>query len=321
MSRRWIYLISLLVLISLISGAFFAPELIMEYGDRSLLEDYTFQSRTGIDYEAVNTQYTMSREERMISFAQGIAEGRQYYITSSGEEVASWADLFGNVFNEYFFDALYAAGIAVWNLEGLYDSTNVKECQYYVIYDNDMTNGAAFLCWYLELELSECFLRLLVDARDYSIYYLEYYENSSAGYSAEWLAWMYVQRYENGIVLALRDYYGHNEELYYKEKELYEEEYRMNLYDGLANEEYENIIQAQKQIDGYVYGYNGLEYMDDEGKEITVELLYEGGSLRLDICLLNQRIGPSDYGFRMGIQELFELLPEEIRGTKLQSVG
>lgn len=332
MSRKWIYLTSLLVLICLVSGAFFAPGLVMEYRDRALLENYTFQPRTGIDYEAVNTQYTMSREERMAAFAKGIQEGRQYYITSSGEEVASWSELLGGIYSEFFFNALYAADIDIWMLEGIYDPNSVKEYQYYVIYDDDMTNGAAFLCWYLEIELSGIFLRLLVDAKDYSVYYLEYYEEDSTGYPADWIGWIYYERYDYGIIPNLRDYFGCTQELYYTEA--YQKILEANGIDSvgsLTKEEDKKsyIINKSKETDGEINsgasseteGYVRGDYLDDEWKEIVAGLLYEEGSLSLDICLLNQRQGPGDYGFRIGIQELFELLPQEVRGTKLDSVG
>lgn len=53
----------------------------------------------------------------------------------------------------------------------------LKEQQYYIIYNEDIVNGAAFLCWYLEFQLDGTgTITLLADAKDYTIYYVGIYD-------------------------------------------------------------------------------------------------------------------------------------------------
>ena len=88
MKRKKIYIVSILVLVCMVFGAFYMPGIVLEVQDAKLLQDYEFRARNGIDYEALDLKYLTDRTERLDAFAKGIEEGRQYYIVSSEEQEA-----------------------------------------------------------------------------------------------------------------------------------------------------------------------------------------------------------------------------------------
>ncbi len=289
MKQKGTYAVCLLILVCLIGSAFYAPSLVMHWNDYQLLQDYQFQMRSGIDYEVINTGYTMDHVERLNAFAQGIGKGTQYYIASTGEEPGKPDEILKNIFDQEMIYLLQDAGI-LWSLDGIYDSSNITVCDHYVIYDNDSVD---FLCWYLELTTEEEMVRVLVDALDHTVYYIECYHLGV------------FQLFSNNYTKDVMDWSWLNYDLI-KVKQ---------LYGDVAEQETVVKTDAEKIKSSKI---TGKKYME-ERHEVVGSIQFKDGSLKLNVCVLNSV--KEFYGFGIGIGELWDLLPEERKGECLVSFG
>ena len=298
MKQKGTYAVCLLILACLIGSAFYAPGLVMRWNDYQLLQDYQFQKRDGIDYEAINTNYIMDRKERLNTFAKAVGEGKQFYIASTGKTPAYSEEILANIWEQDMVYLLMEADI-LWKSEGIYDSRSITACDHYVIYDSD---GVSFLCWYLELTTEEEIVRMLVDTQDHTIYYMECYHQGvfqmfSDHYTKDVMDWSWAL---NGL---------------------------MNikwLYGGVSEQEIAVRFDAQKGKSAKISDKKYNEVKTDatfmeERHELTSSISYEDGSLRLQACVLNSV--DELYGFGIGIKELWDLLPTERKGECLVSFG
>lgn len=298
MKQKGTYAVCLLILACLIGSAFYAPNLVMQWNDYQLLQDYQFQKRNGIDYEAVNTSYVRDRTERLNTFAREIGEGKQFYIASTGEAPEYLERILANIWEQDMSTLLMEAGI-LWLVEGIYDSRSITVCDHYVIYDSD---GVDFLCWYLELTTEDEIVRMLIDTEDHTIYYMECYHQGvfqlfSDHYTKDVMDWSWVTNDLMNVKW---------------------------LYGGVSEQEIavwfdaENVKSSKISDKKYKEAKTDVTSME-ERHEFTSSISYEDGSLRLQVCVLN-RVNEL-YGFGIGIRELWDLLPAERKGECLVSFG
>lgn len=300
MRKRGTYAICILMVMLLICGAFFAPGIAMKVYDYQKTQSYEFQFRPGIDYEAVNTMYETERAKRLMNYAQGLEEGGQYYITATDMEPDSWEEILGGIYSQDIVLLLSDMGL-MWMTEAMVDSENITDWNYYMIYDKD---GAAFLCWYLEIQADGEILRILADARDYTVYYVEIYNEGIQYYYQERLSnqksvvdWFWQD------ILVVKEYYGG--EIIYNADWYNEEKTQAVTFDK------EEIIKKK---------YYGGEYgLSSDLKEITSDIIFDTGTLQLNASFL-RRYGEY-YGLGVGIEELRDMLPQEKAGVLLESVG
>ena len=279
MRRKRIYIISIVILVCMVLSAFYLPGEILKLQDTRLLKDYDFRARNGINYESVELRYMTDRTERLDAFAIGIEEGRQYYIVAS-EEQADKEEVLVNTFENELAYLLQAVGI-LWGDDELYESKNLTDWDYYLIYSSDTENGVMIPCWYLELTMIGQKVRVLIDAVDDTIYYMECYNYGI------WERYLANQKIDESVwydlsydLLSLKSYYG---------------SYTWDM-------KWAQLSQ-----------YSILE----NSSEIISELPYDNGVLTLDAGFLEEEDGM--YGICIGIKEISELLPRERRGTFRQT--
>lgn len=263
----------------MVLSAFYLPGEILKLQDTRLLKDYDFRARNGINYESVELRYMTDRTERLDAFAKGIEEGRQYYIVAS-EEQADKEEVLVNTFENELAYLLQAVGI-LWGDDELYESKNLTDWDYYLIYSSDTENGVMIPCWYLELTMIGQKVRVLIDAVDDTIYYMECYNYGI------WERYLANQKIDESVwydlsydLLSLKSYYG---------------SYTWDM-------KWAQLSQ-----------YSILE----NSSEIISELPYDNGVLTLDAGFLEEEDGM--YGICIGIKEISELLPRERRGTFRQT--
>lgn len=175
MKTKGLYFLCTVLLAALVLSAFFAPSVIVKMNDNSLFETIVLESRDGIDYEMLDLQYEDELDARLNAFSKGLHEGRKYYIASSGKSENDLNNLqLESVFEQEIFYVLADMGI-FFATEEIFDIAKISDWDYYVIYGDDVTAGAAFLCWYLEITTDEQKIRVLCDSKDYSVYYMECY--------------------------------------------------------------------------------------------------------------------------------------------------
>ncbi len=298
MKQKGTYTVCLLILVCLIGSAFYAPDLVMQWNDYHHLQDYQFRKRNSIDHETMNTNYVADRQERLNAFAKGIGEGRQHYIASTGKISTYQEGILKNVWEQDLTALLIEAGI-LWLGEGGYDSSSITASDHYVIYDNE---GVNFLCWYLEIRIEEEIIRMLIDTEDHTIYYLECYHQGvfqlfSDHYTKDVMDWSWF----TSDLMSVKRLYG---DISVQENTTWFDAGKVNA-SKISEKKYKDV-----KTDG-----TSLEVRH----EVSSNLQYEDGSLRLQTCVLN-RVNEL-YGFGIGIKELWDLLPTGRKGECLVSFG
>lgn len=290
------YILSFFVLVILVSGAFLLPKLTLMVQDYQAMEDIRFSSRSGIDYEAINTEYETDVYKRMKNFADGYSSGRQFFITEGENseqlneklaiELGYQLDRFRLMLSRGK-DILYGGELSIKNQD------------YYVIYDQDANNGAALLCWYVELELEEKIsVSLLFDAKDYTWYYLEFYDYQTASMKK-------LQDSERFYPYGGIEYMLPEIGSYYSGEVMTE-----NIAFGYAEEQSQTAI-----LENVIDTYPTFKQMADGG--ISATLSFGTSPLRYDVYYTEEeKLGYA--GIAMGIREIRDLLPEEIRAHKMQ---
>lgn len=171
--------ICIIILICVVAGAFYLPEAVLRLQDQRLSTEYRYAHRSSIDY-VVSKEYEMDRKARLEAFAKGCSEGKEYKLTvssESGEQVTD-AMLQELLLSEDAYMVLMLYGDMMGtDMYSMLSTEYLKEQQYYIIYNEDIVNGAAFLCRYLEFQLDGTgTITLLVDAKDNTIYYVGIYD-------------------------------------------------------------------------------------------------------------------------------------------------
>ena len=161
----------------------------------------------------------------------------------------------------------------------------------------------AFLCWYLEVSTELLTVRLLVDAMDYTIYYLESYQPDIFNIHVEALKDTYEWSYSWYNFLTLKQYYSYN---HYS--------YDSQLYENIITDAKSKNVSIMEEK----YFSESIQVSED-GKEIISEITFEQGKLQIGARFLNRN--GEYFGFGIGIDQLRDLLPEDKKGSVLDSFG
>lgn len=175
--KLFYYGVELLVIILLITAAFFIPQMIFQIQDRILCGDTVLSQRENINVEVLSATYEKSLAARMTNYAEGLAEAENYYVSSQeldiNDEVSDY--LYGDkgLFQELVF-VLTDGGL----LSPEIGDYNVTQWKQYVIYSENYAKGVNFILWYIEMEneYGER-LKLLADAEDGTLYALKTEDN------------------------------------------------------------------------------------------------------------------------------------------------
>ena len=163
--------------------AIMAPSFVFSVQDMYRMQRTWQGERNGLDMAVLNQSYDTLRN-RMVSFADGISNDKEYFVTGTDYQVDSvHFDVLDNVFSQEYFAIMADTGIVMPALPEFYEKIGhgILKSKKYVIYDAEMNDGIgniAFLLWYMEVEIAhEYHIRLLIDAEDYTLYYMEYVED------------------------------------------------------------------------------------------------------------------------------------------------
>lgn len=170
------YLFTGVFLIVLVLCAFMLPVLTLSIQDRQSMNEARYIFRTGLDYTIAYPEYEINLNNRLKSFASGLGSGKEYYAVSSdytGEEDED--ELLNEVLS---IMEVVGIGMSDFSLRTTnaqdYRQYQILNQEYYIIYDDDFTNGVAFICRYFQLRIEENYnVTLLVDGKDNTIYYVE----------------------------------------------------------------------------------------------------------------------------------------------------
>lgn len=171
--------ICIIILICVVAGAFYLPEAVLRLQDQRLSAEYRYAHRSSIDY-VVSKDYEMDRKARLEAFAKGCSEGKEYKLTVSSENEEQITDAMLQkllLTDDAYMVLMMYGDMMGMDMYSMLSTEYLKEQQYYIIYNEDIVNGAAFLCWYLEFGLDGTgTITLLADAKDYTIYYVGIYD-------------------------------------------------------------------------------------------------------------------------------------------------
>lgn len=294
-TRSGIYLLCVVLLLILVIAAFILPQSVLLFQDKQIMNDIRLAERSGLDYSAVDMEYVMDMKERISKFARGIAEGKQYFITSSeATDSLNDAELIDMIMMQEWFWIIWDMGQIELDKE---INIQVLSKEYFVIYNNDTNDGASFVCWYFQLHKeNEYDLNILIDAKDYTLYYAEVYNQNTRNTKSHYEYYLDMGTWEY-----LPEYF-----LYYYESD---EFFRKAESDADAGNT--SII---------LNGYEDMITRDFQRGEFSQSFSYESSSLTFSVYLTDEKhMGFS--GVCFGIQELIDLLPEDKKAVKLQLVN
>lgn len=172
--RRRPYLTVPFALAAVVMTAFFTPQIIFRIQDSVLYRRTELSQREPMDVEALSSSYETSAYQRMLSFAEGLALGDSFYVTSR--------NLLANgdkeELDEYLYSGTLYQGILQWMAgmdlipaEALEYEHNVSQWKQYVVYSDNDTKGVSFLLWYIELSyMNNISVKLLSDAQTGMLY-------------------------------------------------------------------------------------------------------------------------------------------------------
>ena len=173
------YSICVLGLTVLLVAAVLGPQLVFSVQDKYRMDTTWQGKRSSLDIEALNHSYD-SLQNRFTSFAEGLANHKNYYVTGTDYQVTEETyTLLEQVFSQEAFWLMHDWGmIPFYPLEELYKAGYaVEKCKKYVIYDDTFEDGVAsvaVMAWYMEIRFSDdSRIKILMDTENQVLYYIE----------------------------------------------------------------------------------------------------------------------------------------------------
>lgn len=173
------YLIGGLALAILLIAAFAVPKLIFTIQDIVRGETMVLSAREKLDISAFGTSYERTLYKRMASYADGVGEGRTYYVAAQDMEDTTELEAFlvsaqtgmHQESVQFLADMGFVPNFFTgWtNIER---EVEVKKWKQYVIYGDDFAEGVNFILRYVELEWMDGTYRmkLLLDGESGAVY-------------------------------------------------------------------------------------------------------------------------------------------------------
>ena len=230
MRKSYVYTVCTILLLLLVLSSFSAPGLLLQIQDARHMQSAEFGSRSGIDYEAVNARYLADRTARIGTLVEELQKGTPFYISAvekdSEEIVYEKTEILKNMLEG--ISILWDLGIA-GHLEKWFLADCELHCSEYLIYSSDTESGVVLPCLCIELTLQSEKLRIMADATDFFVYYMEYYGENVKILDKEYQSGKVALKLmgESGLLM---EYYR-----YYLQME--EKETAGLLFSGFVNEE------------------------------------------------------------------------------------
>lgn len=159
-------------LVLLLGISLMLPKLAFFIQDSYRMETIVVEGRSGFDPAKLNISYDATLDARMRHFAQGLAEGKNYYASPTEYSVGVEQYLqLSDIIDQEFMRFIMQNGILP--LLGL-SSYEIATWKQYVIFNEEMSEDVAFVTWYIEMALeNNGTMKLLVDAQSNTIYYIQ----------------------------------------------------------------------------------------------------------------------------------------------------
>jgi len=179
--KTFMLIAELLAIVLVLVAVSYAPQLIFQVQDRILCGKTELGERESMDVEALSTTYELSLAKRMTNFAEGMASGDKYYVTSKelavGQALYDYLDSSTGLYKSLLINLVEGALLNDVFLSGIQD-LEVSQWKQYVIYSDNYAKGVNFILWYIELNAPDGErLKLLVDAETKTLYALKTEEN------------------------------------------------------------------------------------------------------------------------------------------------
>ena len=185
--RKTVYFFAeVLCLCGVVAAALFTPQMIFGVQDGILCGATVLSQRESTNAEALATAYEKSLAVRMRNYADALAEGESFYVTSQvlqqDESLERYLSSESGLYTDMilkFIDAGLLPDI-IWNRVYPY---RVNQWKQYVIYSDNYARGVNFILWYVEMVSDEGGeFKLLADAEDGTVYAVKAQGGSSYVY-------------------------------------------------------------------------------------------------------------------------------------------
>lgn len=168
--RLFAYAAGAFVVVLLVAGAFLSPRIVFAVQDDLRCGKVELEGLERMDITSFSTGYEQDLYQRFLRFAEGLAEGEQYYVAA--KELEPTSEIMDYLASDR---GMYQEGIVILLDQDFIPTEaldyNLRQWKQYVIYGDDFSEGVNFLLWYIELgNPGTPVLRLLVDAETGSVY-------------------------------------------------------------------------------------------------------------------------------------------------------
>lgn len=174
-----------LVLAAVLLTAFFTPQIMFRIQDSVLHRRTELSRRERMDLEALSGSYEKSLYKRMLNFAEGLALGDSFYVTSKNladsqtEETLEKLLYSGDLYQGMTQQAAVLNLFPFYTFDGEF---TVEQWKQYVVYSDNYARGVNFILWYIELAFTDDItLKLLTDAETGTLYALKTEGGSRVG--------------------------------------------------------------------------------------------------------------------------------------------
>lgn len=308
------YIVGFLSIGILIILAIITPNLVFSVQDMYRMKSTWQGERSGLDMAVLNQSYDTLRN-RMVRLADGVANDKEYFVTGTEYQVeGAQFDILDSALSQEYFALMADMGIVMPALPELYKKVGhgILKAKKYVIYDAEMDEGIGdieFLLWYMEVEIAQKYhIRLLVDAEDYTLYYMEYVEADGTNAILE-----------RGLDLEYFSIKGRDKEINYWMQEVAQHltQYCYYYYEaGIENAqsfiEYAESVEQQmnkSSDENYAITTDSTIVVDEMGiRQSSNKLLFEENMLTWEIIM--ELTKDDELKCSYGIYELKELVPE-----------
>lgn len=171
------YMAVWLIIASVVIIAFFTPQAIFWIQDGVLHQRTELDQRERMDVETLSSGYEKSLYQRMLNFAEGLALGDSFYVTSrnlaaNGETEELEEYLYSGHLYQGMMEHMEALDLIPMTL--FKSEYAVSQWKQYVVYSDNYTKGVNFILWYIELAYSnDIEVKLLADAETGTLYALK----------------------------------------------------------------------------------------------------------------------------------------------------
>jgi len=281
------YAICILLLASFIGIAFLGPQLIFTLQDKFYVGNIQLSVRNSMDMEALNESYEKDLKKRLQQFWEGLNRGKVYLTTETVyESDAEFDELLTVILEQPWMSVIDATemipDVPYYIFKTGYDLTSWKR---YTVYDKEFEEGVVFMMYYIDLLLKDGKrIQLLVDAEDYSMYYIQFQREDLYEEGIE------TKDYRNLELLKEYGYYWYeyyfaentaDEELlmYVGEYPLIVEDYKVDKYAEVEVEENWGKINSVIDEDGMKFALFDIDNrwiwgLHENSEENTMEIYF-----------------------------------------------